>query len=110
MIKYSNGTKDIINTSENSNQTQNNTNNNAPVKVVPNKGKGTGGALGIISLTFAFIGLFIFGIFFEPIAIILGILGLFLDKKLKGFAIAGTILGFIGIALYLILIAFLLSY
>ena len=116
MIKYANGTKDIINTpaTENSNNTQNNTQsnnqNNSSGYHSSASDAGTGGAVGLVSLLISIIGLFVLTIVVEPIAIVIGIIGLFTDKKNKGFAIAGIITGFVGIFLWLILLAFLLGY
>jgi hypothetical protein len=93
MIKYANGTKDIISTNS---PTSNNSSNS---------GKSTGKkehvspVFGIASLITGIAGLFVAGLIFGPIAIILGVIGLGRKRKLRGLAIAGLILGIIALVI-----------
>ena len=105
MIKYSNGTKDIISPSNST--TQNSTApNNGNSK---NKTEKSGSEFaGLISFIFGIVGLIVLPIPFGIVAMILGAIGI--NKKLKGFAITGLILGFIDVVIGLILLALALSY
>ena len=111
MIKYSNGTKDII-SSDNSTQ-----NNSSPQKSpTPNNDNSkndlddsNGNSVwGIISFVVGLVGLLVLPIPFGVVAMIFG--GIGVNKKLKGLAITGLILGFIDLIVGLILLALALSY
>lgn len=111
MIKYANGTKDIFDTNNNSNQNQNNQNNNQP-KVSNSKQVIHWAAL--TSFICALVGLFLFGVILGLLAIIFGAIALSAIKnnpekyKGKGFAIAGLIIGIVAIGLWIILLFLLL--
>jgi len=60
-----------------------------------------GKTYGILSLIFAIIGIFFFGIILGPIAIILGVIGRKKDDS-KGLATAGLIIGIIATILAII--------
>ena len=84
MIKYANGTKDII--SQNTSTSYNNSSNSdKEVQVVKEHDSPV---FGIISLITGILGL-------GPLAIIFGCIGFSKKRKLKGLAIAGLILGVI---------------
>ena len=89
MIKYKNGTKAVFST-------------NTENLKKEYKGKGsTGYSVG--SFIFGISGLLVLAIIFGPLAIIFGVIGL--NRKLKGLAIVGLLLGFIDIIGFLIIIS-----
>jgi len=94
MIKYPNGTKDIIPPSNSASSTKN------------TSGK-KGGEFGIASFVAAILGLFVGAIILGPLAFVFGIIGT-INRKLKGLAIAGLIIGFIDTVLILIVLGTLL--
>ena len=104
MIKYSNGTKDMINSANGS--TQNNSNNNPPPQnnyTQPKSNESNGSEVwGIVAFICGLVGLLVFPIPFGVVALIFGAVGV--NKKLKGLAIAGVILGFIDIVVGLIIL------
>ncbi|MFA5781369.1 MAG: hypothetical protein WC868_03770 [Bacteroidales bacterium] len=107
MIRYSNGTKDII-TSNNSAPSNTATySNNVSDKTQKNTEEKKGGGFGITSFVLSIVGLLVAGVIFGPLAIIFGIIGM-IKRKLKGLAIAGLIIGIIDIIAALIIIAAIL--
>jgi hypothetical protein len=108
LIKYANGTKDIITTS-NSTPTNNTvSSNNANDKPKKNKGDKKSGAFGIVSFVCSIIGLLVAGIVFGPLAIIFGIIGM-INRKLKGLAIAGLIIGIIDTIFAILILAAIIA-
>jgi hypothetical protein len=76
-------------------------------KMTTKKTMGDGSGWGIASLACGVLGFLFLPILFGPLAIIFGALGL--NKKLKGLAIAGLVLGFISLVVIFLLIGILLA-
>lgn len=110
MIKYFNGTKEIIQQSTaevKSNSKTKKTINQRSESKSYNDDEGEdqkGSGFGIASLICGVIGLFVLPVVFGPLGIIFGIIGLGKGRQLKGLAIAGLIIGIInlGFAVYVL--------
>lgn len=107
MIKYSNGTKDII--TPNNSTTSKNVSDKTQNDTEEKKGGGFGIASFVLSLVGPLVagplvaGLLVASVIMGPLAIIFGIIGM-INRKLKGLAIAGLIIGIIDL-IVLILVA-----
>lgn len=115
MIKYSNGTKDVITpyaSSSNNNTVPNNNNSNENIKTSTETSTHWAAIVAFIS---SLLGLFIFGVFFGLAGIIFSIVGLSAIKsqpekfKGKGLAVAGLIIGIVGMAAWIFILSILLS-
>ena len=94
-IKYKNGSKDLFQTTSADELNINNP-QNKPVDEKVNLPKSEAKGFGIVSLIFGLLGFYVaFAIPFGLIAIIFGSIGM--NKKLKGLAIAGFVLGLISL-------------
>lgn len=98
MIKYPNGTKDII-TPYNSSVSKNERN-----KHKNEDGEKKGGVFSILSFCISITGIFIASLILGAGAIVFGIIGLLKEKR-RGLAIAGLIIGIIDFVFGLIMIA-----
>ncbi|MBN2668532.1 MAG: DUF4190 domain-containing protein [Bacteroidales bacterium] len=93
MIQYSNGTREYIKpvgTNREQSTYDRKEDSNSPVN---NKPAHKSGAMGAISFTLGILGLFIFGLLAGIGAIILAVLNIGQNRKLKGLAVVGLILG-----------------
>ena len=102
LIKYKNGTKDIFQTSISDGIVINQT-KTTPSEEKVNSNKSHAKGFGIVSFIFGILGFYVaFAIPFGLIAIIFGSIGL--NKKLKGLAIAGFVLGLISLLLGIVIL------
>ena len=109
MVKYQNGTKEIFNASTNA---ASNTSSNSNVKQNANAANNAShkkfNGLAIAAFVISLLGLFVFAILFEPLALIFGIISLAKIKKSndnlkgKGLAIAAIIIALVGLALFIV--------
>lgn len=97
IIKYANGAKDIISPNDASSPT-----NKSETEKAKSKDSGT---LGLLSFIFGILGLLIAAILFGPAAMVTGFLGMDSEKKNKGLAIAGFVLGVIDTIVAIAIIA-----
>lgn len=105
MIKHADGTKDLFTASNNSsNDYSTLVGNNSNEEKKPEEKKG--GGFGIVSFVSSIVGLIVAAVIFGPLAIVFGFLGI--DKKNKGLAIAGLIIGVIDLMVGIIIMATLL--
>ncbi len=114
MIRYANGTKDVI-TPANTTSVPSQDFHTPPTSTNKDQGankKEETGSSGVASIVFAIVGLLMgglaIGIAFEVIAIILGAVGLGKNRKLKGLAIAGFIIGLLSIVSFAAAVAIFL--
>lgn len=109
MVKYQNGTKEVFNTPTNSNSNTSSNYNpkqhaNTANNTMPKKFNGLAIAAFIVSI----LGLFVFAVLFEPLALLFSFISLSKIKKSnyslkgKGLAIAAMIIALIGLALFLV--------
>lgn len=103
MIKYKNGTKDIITQNNTTTSTDNSSTSTIVDKTQKNTKEKKSGAFGIVSLATGIVGLLIASIIMGPIAMAFGIVGM-INRKLKGLAIAGLIIGIIDVVAGIILL------
>ncbi|MBC8265593.1 MAG: DUF4190 domain-containing protein [Flavobacteriales bacterium] len=97
MVRYSDGTKDIMKQNSRNNEDDDYQRSQTGVNV-----------FGIVSLSCAFLSLLFLNLLFPICAIIFGAIGMsrkYKKKKLKGLAISGMVLGILDVVLLLIFLA-----
>ena len=107
MIKYSNGTKTVIEQKDNSKEDQESSEKDSENKKEDNSEDNSTDTSGILSIIFGAIGLFLLPILFSTAAIILGLFSINSKRKSKAMGWIGWALGLIGLVGWIILIAVL---